>query len=99
MMLENGKANILAEYYRKLGPIKDNGDGTDVSFRKNNMKEDRAPKDLGRGGGGPGISPGARPRGGAGREAHEQLREAAGKREKTRKSIVTETEGKGVSRR
>lgn len=24
-MLENGKANILAEYYRKLGPVKDNG--------------------------------------------------------------------------
>lgn len=25
LMLENGKANILAEYYRKLGPVKDNG--------------------------------------------------------------------------
>lgn len=45
------------------------------------------------------MSPGARPRGRTGREASERLREEAGKREKTRKSVVTETEGKGVSRR
>lgn len=48
-MLENGQANELAEYYRKLGPIKDSGYRTDVSFRKNDMKEDRAQQDLGEG--------------------------------------------------